>query len=37
LKTVDVVAKEEVQRTGFFGALWDKLARFFSGLFGKPV
>ena len=37
LKTVDVVAKEDVQRTGFFGALWDKLVRFFSDLFGKPV
>jgi len=31
------VAKEEVQRAGFFGALWDQLVRFFSGLFGKPV
>lgn len=37
LKTVDVVSKEAVQRTGFFGALWDKLVLFFSGLFGKPV
>ena len=37
VKTVDVVAKEEVQRAGFFGALWDQLVRFFSGLFGKPV
>ncbi|MEZ5540313.1 MAG: D-alanyl-D-alanine carboxypeptidase family protein [Pseudomonadales bacterium] len=37
LKTIDVVAKEEVQRAGFFGAMWDKLVRFFSGLFGKPV
>lgn len=37
LSTVDVIAQSDVQRAGIFGVLWDKVVRFFSGLFGMAV
>ena len=37
IETIDAVTQTEVQRAGFFGALWDTLSLFFGSLFGMKV